>query len=229
MIDDLNKGHRARLRDKFLKSPTALHDYEILELVLFLAHPRIDVKNLAKKLLLHFKSFAATVSAEPSAIKQINGAGDATIVALKIIHQAVLRCLKPASKKLHFDSVEEVTTYCRTMMAYDSIEQFRVIFLDSKNNILADDLQQTGTINKTNLYIRELIKAAMNYGAASIILIHNHPSGDPTPSNADIEVTKLVYQACNKVQIQLFDHIIVSKISCFSFLEHGLLAAIQKF
>ena len=227
MIENFNKGHRIRLREKFLKSPCSLHDYEILELALFMAHPRIDVKTLAKKILLRFKSFAAAISAEPSIIKQIDGAGDSTVATLKIIHQAVIRCLKPAEKICQLDSINEVATYCRTMMGYDSIEQFRVIFLNSKNNILADEIQQTGTINRTNLYIRELIKNAMNYGAASIILIHNHPSGDPTPSQADIDLTKLVYDACLKVQIQLHDHIIVSKTSHFSFLERGLLRAIQ--
>ena len=205
-------GHRARLRDRFLKGGgDALPDYELMELMLFAAQPRGDVKPLAKRLLAEFGSFARTISATPEALKQVDGVGDAAVVALKTAQAAALRLLAEEAREAPvIASWKKLLDYCRAAMALEKTEQFRLLFLDQKNKIIADEVQQRGTVNHTPVYPREVVKRALELSASAIIMVHNHPSGDPTPSRADIDMTRQVRDAAEKLGIALHDHVIIA-------------------
>ena len=218
-------GHRKRLRDRFLKGGAdALPDYEVLELVLFLGQPRGDVKPLAKALLERFGSFAEVISAEADDLKRIKGAGEAAVIALKCVQAAGLRLAQgEIIDRPVLANWKKVLSYCKASMAYDKNERFRVLFLNRKNVLIADEVQQKGTVDHTPVYTREVIKRALELGATALILVHNHPSGDPTPSKADIEMTKEVRDAGDKLGIVLHDHVIVSKGGHSSFKTMGLI------
>ncbi len=222
---DFQKGHRARLRERFLKGgAAALADYELLEMVLFAAHPRGDVKPLAKKLLAHFGSFAKVVQASPHDYKAIDGMGEAGITALKVTEAAALRLLREEVRKGPIiSSWTALLDYCTLAMAQQKVEQFRVIFLNNKNELMADEVQQIGTVNHTPVYPREVIKRALELGATSLILAHNHPSGDPTPSRADIDITNQIVEAGRALGITVHDHLIIGKFGHYSFKSQGLL------
>jgi DNA repair protein RadC len=206
-------GHRGRLRERFhAAGAAALSDYELLELVLFRALPRGDVKPLAKDLIARFGSFAEVVNAPEALLAKMPGVGEATVVDLKLIAAAANRVAKGAVKSREtLSSWSAVLDYCRTAMAFADKEQFRILFLDKRNQLIADEVQQTGTIDHTPVYPREVVKRALELSATAIILVHNHPSGDPTPSNADIQMTKQIVDIANSLGISVHDHIIVGK------------------
>ncbi|SLN56193.1 RadC family protein [Oceanibacterium hippocampi] len=219
-------GHRARLRERFLTGgPDALLDYELLEMVLYAALPRGDTKALAKRLLAAFDdSFAAVVAADPERLKQVRGVGDATVAAIKTVDAAAGRLLRGRAKgRSVLSSWQAVTDYCRATMGLRSTEQFRILFLDRRNQLIADEDQQRGTVDHTPVYPREVVKRALEIGASAIILVHNHPSGDLTPSRADIEMTRLVKEAAGALGITIHDHVIVGSNGYASFKALGLL------
>ncbi len=218
-------GHRKRLRERFIKAGgEALPDYELLELLLALAKPRGDVKPLAKKLLKRFGGFAAVISAEPRELTEVEGVAEATAVALKTVQAAALRLAREeVMARPVIGSWERLIAYCRMAMAHSKTEQFRLLFLDRKNALIADELQQRGTVDHTPVYTREVVKRALDLGASAIIMVHNHPSGDPTPSKADILMTREVRDAAEKLGIVLHDHVIIGRGEHASFKALGLL------
>ena len=212
-------GHRERLRERFLQAGNdALSDYEMLELVLFRAIPRRDVKPLAKELIKIFGSYAEVVSAPVLRLKEVKGLGEAAITELKIVHAAASRLARGQVKRKEIlSSWNAVLDYCRTAIAFSDKEQFHILFLDKRNQLIADETQQTGTIDHTPVYPREVVKRALELSATAIILVHNHPSGDPTPSRADIQMTQAIATAARSLDIELHDHIIVGKQGHASF------------
>lgn len=206
-------GHRERLRDRFRDAGAdALSDYELLEMVLFRALPRRDVKPLAKVLITKFGSFAETVHAPENLLKEVSGLGDSAIIEIKLIAATASRVAKGQVKqKTVLSSWATVLDYCRASMAFADKEQFRILFLDKRNQLIADELQQVGTIDHTPVYPREVVKRALELSATAIILVHNHPSGDPTPSTADIQMTKSIMSISSPLGISVHDHIIVGK------------------
>ncbi|MGD9639397.1 MAG: DNA repair protein RadC [Alphaproteobacteria bacterium] len=218
-------GHRQRLKEKLIKQGSAsLADYELLELILMLAIPRKDVKPLAKELIEKFGSFGNVITADNGELLGVSGIKETGLAAFKIIEAAAIKMLlDETSKKPIIDSWDKLQDYCKIAMSYNKIEQFRIFFLDIKNRLIADELQQKGTVNHTPVYPREVVKRALELGASSIIMAHNHPSGDASPSQADIMVTKKVSETANAVGITLIDHIIVTKESCFSFREKKMI------
>ena len=218
-------GHRARLRERFLgQGGENLPDYELLELILFSARPRGDVKPLAKRLLKEFGSFSKVIYAEETALRQVEEVGDAAIAALKTIRVAAQRMIKSEiADQPVIQSWSALMDYCKLTMGQSKIEDFRVLFLNHRHALIADELMQRGTINHTPVYPREIIKRALEHSAAAIILLHNHPSGDPTPSKADIEITTKIVEAANTVSITVHDHVIVTAAGHYSFKSFGLI------
>jgi DNA repair protein RadC len=212
-------GHRERLRARFLKGGgEALADYELLELVLFRAIPRRDVKPLAKALLARFGSFAEVVSARPERLREIDGLGEAAITELKIVAEAVKRFAKvKVENRPAMGSFSAVLAYCRTAMAYLDREEFRILFLDKKNLLIADEVQATGTIDHAPVYPREILRRAFELNATAIILIHNHPSGDPSPSQADIQLTRQIVSLGKSLNVAVHDHLIIGREGYASF------------
>jgi DNA repair protein RadC len=206
-------GHRERLRARFREAGAdAVTDYELLELVLFRAIPQRDIKPLAKELIARFGSFAEVLAAPPQRLAEIKGIGEAAITDLKIVQTAASRLARGQVKKRPLlSSWSSVLDYCRTAMAFAEKEQFRVLFLDKRNQLIADELQQTGTVDHTPVYPREVVKRALEVSATAIILVHNHPSGDPTPSRADIQMTQSIVEIAKPLGISVHDHIIVGK------------------
>jgi DNA repair protein RadC len=206
-------GHRERLRERFLEAgPEAVTEYELLELVLFRAIPRRDVKPLAKALIAKFGSFGEVVSAPRQRLREVEGLGDAAIAEIKIVQAAAGRLARgQAKKRTVLSSWSAVLDYCRTTMAFADKEQFSIIFLDKRNQIIADETQQTGTVDHTPVYPREVVKRALELSATALILVHNHPSGDPTPSRADIQMTQSIVEISKPLGISVHDHIIVGK------------------
>jgi DNA repair protein RadC len=206
-------GHRQRLRERFQSAGAdALSDYELLEMVLFAAQPRRDMKPTAKALLKKFGSFAEVMHAPEPLLREVDGIGDASVTQLKLIAAAANRIAKGEVKQRHaLSSWQDVITYCRTSMAFAEKEQFRLLFLDKRNQLIADEVQQTGTVDHTPVYPREVIKRALELSATAIILVHNHPSGDPTPSQADIRMTKSIVEIAKPLGIAVHDHIIVGR------------------
>jgi DNA repair protein RadC len=205
--------HGHRLRERFRGAGAdALSDYELLEMVLFRALPRGDVKPLAKSLIKKFGSFAEVVHAPATRLREIDGVGEATITELKLIAAAANRVAKgQMQQRTMLSSWNEVIDYCRTSMAFADKEQFRILFLDKRNQLISDEVQQVGTVDHTPVYPREVIKRALELSATAIILVHNHPSGDPTPSQADIHMTKAIVDIAAPLGISVHDHIIVGK------------------
>jgi DNA repair protein RadC len=205
-------GHRERLRERFLNGGSdALADYELLELVLFRAIPRRDVKPLAKELIKTFGSFAEVVAAPVERLKQA-GLREAVIAELKIIAAAAHQFARgQVRNRPVLSSWSSVLDYCRITMAFADKEQFRVLFLDKRNRLITDELQQEGTVDHTPVYPREVVKRALELSATAIILVHNHPGGDPTPSRADIEMTKQIVEIARGLGIEVHDHIIVGR------------------
>ena len=218
-------GHRARLRERFLEGGAdALQDYELLELVLSFAHPRGDVKPLAKELIQRFGGFSAAISADSRALKEIKGVGETTIAALRVVRAAAVRLAREdASERTVLSSWDRVLAYCRTALAHEPTERVHVLFLDTKNVLIRAEAQGRGTIDHTPVYPREVVKRALELGAAAMILVHNHPSGDPTTSKADIDMTRQIVAAAKPLGIEIHDHLIIAKRGHASFKSLGLL------
>jgi DNA repair protein RadC len=206
-------GHRQRLRERLLQAGTAgVRDYELLELILFRAIPQRDVKPLAKDLIARFGSFAEAIAAPIERLREVKGLGDAAITELKIVQAAASEFARGQTRKRTvLSSWSSVLDYCRTAQAFADKEQFRILFLDKRNALIADEVQQTGTIDHTPVYPREVVKRALELSATAIILVHNHPSGDPTPSQADITMTQAIVDVAKTLGIAVHDHIIVGK------------------
>lgn len=217
-------GHRSRLRERFMKAGGSLADYELIELLLMAAMPRRDVKPIAKDLLKRFGSFAGVLNANLQSLVETNGIGEAAAVSLLAVREAAVRLLQDdVMDQPILSNWQSLMDYCRAAMGHGKTEQFRILFLNSRNVLMADELQQEGTVDHTPVYPREVIKRALDLGASALILVHNHPSGDPTPSQADIEMTRDLQAAGVKLDIALHDHIVVSKSGNTSFKTLGLL------
>ncbi len=206
-------GHRQRLRERFLEAGgDAVSDYELLELVLFRAIPKRDLKPLAKGLLEEFGSFAEVISAPVERLEHVKGLGPAAIAEIKIVQAAARRLARGEIKHRHvLSSWASVLDYCRADMAFEAKERFRILFLDKGNRLIKDEVQQTGTVDHTPVYPREVVKRALELSATAVILVHNHPSGDPTPSRADIQMTQAIIEVAKPLGIAVHDHIIVGK------------------
>ena len=218
-------GHRARLRERFLKSGgDALADYELLELLLFQALPRGDTKPLAKALIGRFGTYAEVLRADADALREVPGAGDSVVAAIRTVRVAALRLMRDeVMEKPVLGSWQALMDYCRAAMGPEKTEQFRLLFLNRKNMLIGDEVQQRGTVDQTAVYPREVVKRALELGATAIIMVHNHPSGDPTPSQGDIDMTNEVKEAAGKLGIVLHDHIVVARGGASSFKSLGLL------
>jgi DNA repair protein RadC len=218
-------GHRDRLRQRFVESgPEALQDYELLELVLFMAIPRRDVKPLAKDLLKKFGGLPEVMNAPISALVEIDGISETTAIAIKAITATAHRSLKAEiMKKPVLNSWTRLMDYCQATMAHETIEHFRILFLNKKNEMIADEIQQSGTVDHTSAYPREIMKRALDLGATALILVHNHPSGDPSPSQTDVDMTRAIIRAAEPFNVIIHDHIIVSKHGYASFKNLGLI------
>ena len=219
------KDHRSRLRERFLTGGAeAVPEYELLELILFRAIPRQDVKPLARALIDHFGDFNRVLAAPLSALRKVKGVGDAVALELKIVEAAAHRLARSKVMQRHvISSWQALLDYCHTVMAHRDTEQFRVLFLDTKNVLIADEEQAKGTVDHVPVYPREVVKRALELNAASILLVHNHPSGDPTPSQSDIDMTVQITNAANALAITVHDHLIIGKNTELSFRAEGLL------
>ncbi len=209
----LYTGHRERLRARFRQAGAdALPDYELIEMVLFRAIPRRDTKGLAKRLLARFGSYAEVVNAPEARLKEVAGVGDAVVTELKLIRAAALRLMRSeiASRPV-LASWSQVLDYLRAAQAFEHREEFRILFLDKKNVLIADEVQGRGTVDHTPVYVREVVKRALELSSSAIILVHNHPSGDPTPSRADIDMTRMIIDAARPLGVTVHDHIIVGR------------------
>lgn len=219
------KDHRQRLRDRFMQGgAAAMPDYELLELVLFRSIPRKDVKPLARLLLDQFGDFNRVLTAPIERLQDVKGIGDAVITDLKILEAAAHRMARAKVMQRHVMSGwDALLDYCHTTMAHRETEQFRVFYLDRKNVIIADEEQAKGTVDHVPVYPREVAKRALELNASALILVHNHPSGDPTPSQADIDMTQRIQNACTALGITLHDHLIIGKSTELSFRSDGYL------
>ena len=212
-------GHRDRLRTRLKEAgASALADYEMLELVLFRAIPRRDVKALAKALLVRFGDFAEVLAAEPERLAEVEGLGQAAILELKIVEAAAARLLKvKAQNRPIMGSFKELLDYCRAKMAYATREEFRILYLNKRNILIADEVQGRGTVDHTPVYPREVVRRGLELGASALILVHNHPSGDCTPSAADIRMTQEIVATAKSMGIVVHDHLIVGRDGHASF------------
>lgn len=218
-------GHRQRLRERFLKGgANALADYELLELLLCMAMPRGDVKPLAKSLIAQFGSFANVLAARPEDLQKTKGLGDAGIAAIKVAEASAQYLARERAMELPvLASWEQLIDYCRVRLGHRKTEELHLLFLDRKNRLIADECHQTGTVDHTPVYPREVIKRALELHASAIILVHNHPSGDATPSRGDIDMTRRIIEAARAMEIIVHDHIIISQAGYNSFKTLGLI------
>jgi len=217
-------GHRERLRARAAKGGlAALPDYEALELMLFRAIPRGDVKPLAKALIARFGSLGAVLSAGPEALKTVSGVGEAVALDLTLAHEVALRLgRETVGKRPVISSWSALLAYVRTALAHEPREQFRVLFLDRKNQLIADEVMNRGTVDHAPVYPREVMRRALELSASAIILVHNHPSGDPTPSSADVDMTRQVVDAGRPLRVSVHDHLVVGRDGVASFKALGL-------
>lgn len=218
-------GHRARMRTKLLTAgPDALLDHELLEMVLFLAVPRRDTKPIARALLSRFGSFANALAAPLSDLREIEGLGEAGAAALRVVQGAALRLARAeVMDRPVLNNWDRLLAYLTAALSREKVEQFRVLFLDTRNRLIADEAQARGTVNHTPVYPREVVRRALELQATALILVHNHPSGDPTPSRADLDMTQEVKAAAAVLGIVLHDHLVVGNGRHLSFRREGLL------
>lgn len=219
------RDHRQRLRSRFLDGGAqAMPDYEMLELVLFRAIPRRDVKPLARALMDRFGDFASVLSAPEDQLLEVSGVGTSVVTELRIVEAAAHRLTRVRVMQRHvISSWAALLDYCRATMAHREIEQFRVFYLDRKNTLIADEEQARGTVDHVPVYPREIVKRALHLNASALILVHNHPSGDPTPSSADIDMTAQVQRAADALGIAVHDHVIIGRAAEVSFRAEGYL------
>ncbi len=219
-----HQGHRERLRERVLNAGfPALHDYEALEFLLFRTFPRGDVKPLAKRLMDRFGSLSAVLSASVETLQSVKGVGEAAALDLKLVHELAQRMgLEPLHRRTVISSWSALLAYVKLALAHEPREQFRVLFLDRKNQLIADEVMNEGTVDHAPVYPREIVRRALELSASSVILVHNHPSGDPTPSAADIEMTRQVVDAGRPLRIDVHDHLVVGRQGVASFKALGL-------
>lgn len=219
-------GHRRRAKERFLNSESTkgFLDYDIIELLLFYAIPRRDVKKIAKDLISKFHNIADLVYATKENIYSVEGANESVFLLFSVIKEIMARTMWTKVKGSHvLSSWSALMDYLKTTSGYKAVEEFRVLFLNKKNVLIADEIQTTGTIDQSSVYPREIIKRALIHESTAVILVHNHPSGDPNPSKGDIEITKKIIIACDSVNIKVHDHVIVSKDKFFSFKSNLLI------
>jgi DNA repair protein RadC len=219
------EGHRDRMRTRILAGGgDTMADYELLEMVLFIALPRIDTKTLSKTLIARFGSYAAVIAAPPEELREVKGVGESAVATLKVVQLAAQRLARAeVLDRPVLNNWDRLMDYLHAVLARERVEQFRVLFLDTRNRLLADEAQARGTVNHTPVYPREVIKRALDLKATALILVHNHPSGDPTPSRDDIEMTQEVKRAASVLSITLHDHVIIGNGKWLSFRQEKLL------
>lgn len=220
-----HRGHRSRLRARLLSGgPLALGDHEIVEMLLFAAKPRVDTKPLARELLLRFGTLGSLFKASPEQLAAIPGMGESAVGTIKIVQAALERTTREALLEAPvITSWDRLLDYCWVHLGHDVVENFHLLFLDRKNRLIADERQQRGTVDHTPVYPREVVKRALELSASALILVHNHPSGDPTPSRADIDMTKAIAQAAGHLGITVHDHVVIGRSGHYSFRSNGLL------
>ena len=218
-------GHRERLRRRVIeRGAQSLSDYELLEFALFSAIPRGDVKPLAKALLKDFKSISGVLAAGGEELLKFPGLGESSVAILMVVQEFAGRtALEDISESTIITKWDKLLSYCRIKMGQEKVEQFRLIFLDKKNRLIADELQQKGTVDHAPVYVREVVKRALHHEATAVILVHNHPSGDPTPSQADVEMTREIQSALKAVDVNVHDHVIIARKGHTSFKSLGLI------
>jgi DNA repair protein RadC len=217
-------GHRQRLRERLLAAGETLPDYELLEILLFAANPRRDMKPLAKRLIAQFGGIAEVLSADPAALLAVAGLGMPGVAALKAAREAALRLLRAELRERPvIGSWDKLIDFCNAQIAYGQVEEFHLLFLDRKNALIRHERQQRGTVDHTPVYVREVVKRALELGASALILVHNHPSGDPTPSRADIAVTRDIAKAAAPLGVTVHDHVIIGRGRHTSLRALGLL------
>lgn len=218
-------GHRDRLRERFLNNGAdALADYELLELLLFIAIPRKDVKPLAKDLIKTFGSYNKVFHASKADLMKVKGVSENTATALLSVKAAAIRLMRQDLMNMPIlSNWQALLDYCQSTMAHETKEHFRVLFLNRKNHLMADEIQTSGTVDQSAVYPREVLKRALDLGATALILVHNHPSGDPKPSQADIDITKAIINAAAPMEIVIHDHIVVAKTGVESLRNLGLI------
>ena len=219
------RGHRTRLRERFAEvGEQAMRDYEVLELVLFRSIPQRDVKPLAKQLLARFGSLGAVLGATAEDLRTVAGVGDAVALDLKLLHEAGLRTAREqVVRRPVISSWAALLAYVKTALAHEAREQFRVLFLDKKNQLIADEIMNRGTVDHAPVYPREVVRRALELSASAVILVHNHPSGDPTPSSADVDMTRQIVDAARPLRITIHDHLVVGRDGVASFKALGLM------
>ena len=218
-------GHRARLRQRLIAGgPEALPDYELLEVLLFAGNPRGDTKPLAKDLLQRFGSLAEALSADSDDLLSVPGLGEAGVAALKSVREAALRLSRAELQaRPILGSWDKLIEYCTATMAYGKVEEFHLLFLVRKNMLIAHERQQRGTVDHTPVYPREVVKRALDLGASALILVHNHPSGDPTPSKADVTMTRDIVKAAAPLGVTVHDHLVIGRGRHASLRDMGLM------
>lgn len=212
-LPDDRAGHRERLRSRFRSAGAdAVADYELIEMVLFRVFPRGDTKPIAKRLLERFGSFADVINAPANRLMEVEGVGERAVEELKLVRAAALRLMRGEIRgRAVLGTWNAVLDYCRAAQGFDERECFRILFLDKKNQLIADEVQQEGTVDHTPVYVREVVKRALELASSALILVHNHPSGDPTPSRADIDMTRMIVAAAKPLGVTIHDHIIVGR------------------
>ena len=218
-------GHRDRLRERATAGGlAALPDYEVLELFLFRSIPRGDVKPLAKQLLARFGSLGGVLGATPADLRTVPGVGEAVALDLSLLHEATLRTAREqVARRPVISSWSALLSYVKTALAHEAREQFRVLFLDKKNQLIADEIMNRGTVDHAPVYPREVVRRALEFSASAVILVHNHPSGDPTPSSADIDMTRQIVEAARPLRIAVHDHLVAGRDGVASFKALGLM------
>lgn len=222
---DHREGHRARLKERFrIGGADTMPDYELLEMLLFRSIPRRDTKKLAKDLIAKFGTFAEVIAAAPARLLETSGIGESTVTDLKLVAASAKRLTRiEVMNKPVLSSWNAILEYCRVEMAFEVQEQFRILFLDKSNTLIAAEVQQRGTVDHTPVYPREIVKRALELSSTAIILVHNHPSGDPAPSNADVKMTAQIIEIARPLGIVVHDHVIIGRKGHFSFKGKGLM------
>ncbi len=222
---DHRSGHRARLRARFLSDfGAAMPDYELLEMLLFLAQPRRDTKPLAKALLARFNTLSGVLAATPAELLKVDGVGETALAALKVARQIGIRMARTeVMDKPVLSTWDKVVSYCHAALSHEATERFHVLFLDTQSTLIADEQHQKGTVDRTPIYPREVVKRALELDASAIVMVHNHPAGDPTPSRADIDVTREMIAAGQPLGISVHDHIVIGRTGHASFKALGLI------
>ncbi|KJV64249.1 DNA repair RadC family protein [Anaplasma phagocytophilum str. ApMUC09] len=218
-------GHRERLRQKILNgNGDGVFDYEVLELLLCSVRGRVDLKPVAKRLMERFGNLSQVLYADINELRKVKDMGDSSVAMLVCVREALIRVLRGnITSCVMLDKWPKLLDYLKVKIGNSTIENFLVLYLNKRYSLIADEVQSTGTVDETPLYIREVIRKALLCGAVYIVISHNHPSGDPKPSKADINVTNKLRIACNSMDIELVDHVIVTSKRHYSFKTHGLL------